>query len=221
VTNFKALSQIGAAVRCGGHAGATSRGGRGRWLLLRLARTYDASQKGTGTVSPAPNKRSWFEPLVFATERPALAFAMMLVRDRSTAEEIVQDAFARVWVSPKTPTQEAEFRRWLYRAITNLANDHLRRQARFARLRFWLAAPKNPLDAIDRWVEDDELVQTLRRLSRREQLAVYLFYYEDRPFEDVDRLLGTRPGTARKKVSRALQKLRTQLMVDAVEEPSH
>jgi DNA-directed RNA polymerase specialized sigma24 family protein len=128
--------------------------------LLRLARTYDASQTRTGAVSPTPNKRSWFEPLVFSTERPALAFAMMLVRDRSTAEEIVQEAFARVWVSPKTPPAEVEFRRWLYRAIRNLANDHLRRQARFARLRFWLAPPRNPLDAIDRWVEDVELVLT-------------------------------------------------------------
>jgi len=165
-------------------------------------------------------KRSWFEPLVFAMERPALAFAMMLVRDRSTAEEIVQDAFARVWVSPKTPAEQVEFRRWLYRAITNLANDHLRRQARFARLRFWLAPPKNPLDVIDQWVEDEELVQNLRRLSRREHLAVYLVYYEDRPFEEVDRFLKTRPGSARKMVSRALQKLRTQLTVSAAEEPS-
>ncbi len=171
-------------------------------------------------MSPNPNKRFWFEPLVFALERPALAFAMMLVRDRSIAEEIVQDAFARVWVSPKTPPEEVEFRRWLYRAITNLANDHLRRQARFARLRSWFAPPRNPVDAIDKWVEDDDLVQTLRRLSGREQLAVYLFYYEDRPFEDVDRVLGTRPGTARKVVSRALQKLRTRLTVDGVEEPS-
>jgi RNA polymerase sigma factor (sigma-70 family) len=185
-----------------------------------VARTYDASQKEAGTVQPNPDKRSWFEPLVLATERPAFAFALMLVRDRSTAEEIVQDAFARVWASPKTPPEEAEFRRWLYRAITNLAHDHLRRQARFTRLRFWLAPPKSPLEAIDRWVEDEQLVETLRRLSRREQLAVYLFYYEDRPFEDVDQYLGTRPGTARKVVSRALQKLRTQLTVDAVEEPS-
>lgn len=172
-------------------------------------------------MSQTPNKRLWFEPLVFALERPALAFAMMLVRDRSTAEEIVQEAFARVWVSPKTPPEADEFRRWLYRAITNLANDHLRRQARFTRLRFWFAQPKTPMDVIDRWVEDQELVLALRRLSRREQLAVYLIYYEDQPFEDVDRFLKTRPGTARKMVSRALQKLRTQLTVSAVEERSH
>jgi RNA polymerase sigma factor (sigma-70 family) len=184
---------------------------------VRLARTYDALQERTGTVSPTPIRQTWFEPLVVALERSALAFAVMLVRDRSTAEEIVQEAFARVWVSPNTPAEEAEFRRWLYRAITNLAHDHLRRQARFARLGFWLA-PKNPLDPIDRWVEDQDLVQTLRRLSRREQLAVYLFYYEDRPFRELDQFLGTRPGTARKLVSRALQKLRTQLTVEAAGE---
>lgn len=144
-------------------------------------------------------------------ERPALAFAMMLLRDRATAEEIVQEAFVRVWASPHTPSEEIEFRRWLYRAIANLATDHVRRRQRFARLPIWTKPPDNPLDAIDRWMEDEELVGALRQLSAREQLAIYLHYYEDRPFGDVDGLLEGRPGTGRKLVSRALTKLRKRL----------
>src|SRR2546426_1300080 len=155
-------------------------------------RNYHAPQTRAETVSPRPDDRAWFERLVFALERPALALALMMVRDRSIAEELVQEAFARVWASPHTPKEEVEFRRWLYRVITNLARDHLRRQTRFARLRLWLAAaPENRLDPIDRWVEDRSLAQTLCRLSRREQLAVYLLYYDDRPLEELDRYLGT------------------------------
>jgi RNA polymerase sigma-70 factor (ECF subfamily) len=75
----------------------------------------------------APAARPWFEPLVRTFEGPALRFALMLVRDRAIAEEIVQEAFARVWASPKTPSEEVEFRRWLFRAISNLATDHVRR----------------------------------------------------------------------------------------------
>ncbi len=162
-------------------------------------------------MAPKAAERPWFEPLVRILEGPALAFAMMLVRDRATAEEIVQEAFARVWASPHTPSVEIEFRRWLYRAIANLATDHVRRQQRFSRLPIWTKAPDNPLDAIDRWMEDEELVAALRQLSAREQLAVYLHYYEDRPFGDVDGLLEGRPGTGRKLVSRALMKLRRRL----------
>jgi RNA polymerase sigma-70 factor, ECF subfamily len=180
---------------------------------------YVAVQTKAETVSSRPDEPR-FEQLVFKIERQALALALMMLRDRSVAEEIVQEAFGRAWASPRTPSEEVEFRRWLYRVITNLARNHLRRQARFARLRFWLAAPESPSDAIDRWVEDQDLAQTLRRLSEREQLALYLYYYEDRPMEELDRQLGTRPGTARKLVSRAVQKLRTKLVVDSAEEPS-
>lgn len=143
---------------------------------------------------------------------------MMMVRDRPLAEEIVQEAFARVWASPNTPSEETEFRRWLYRAISNLVTDHVRRQHRFARLPIWRKPPENPLDVVDRWMEDQELVAELRHLSSREQLAIYLYYYEDRPFTDVDELLQARPGTGRKLVSRALIKLRRRLPAPAAED---
>lgn len=169
-------------------------------------------------MAPKAAERPWFEPLVRTLEAPALAFAMMLLRDRATAEEIVQEAFARVWASPHTPSAEIEFRRWLYRAIANLATDHVRRQQRFARLPIWTKAPDNPLDVIDRWMEDEELVAAVRQLSAREQLAVYLHYYEDRPFDDVDELLEGRPGTGRKLVARALMKLRKRLPAQTTED---
>ena len=45
----------------------------------------------------------------------------MQVRNLELAQDIVQEAFARVWASARTPKPEPEFKRWLYRAITNLA----------------------------------------------------------------------------------------------------
>jgi len=168
-------------------------------------------------VAPTTADRPWFEPLVRMLQGPALAFAMMLVRERGIAEEIVQEAFARVWASANTPSAPVEFRRWLYRAISNLATDHFRRQRRFAGIRFWLPVPENPLELVDRWMEDDELAAALRELSKRERLAVYLSYYEDRPFGEIDHLVGGRPGSSRKLVARALAKLRQRLPARAEE----
>jgi RNA polymerase sigma-70 factor (ECF subfamily) len=169
-------------------------------------------------LAPRTAERPWFEPLVRTLEGPALAFATMMVRDRSTAEEIVQEAFTRVWASPNTPSNEPEFRRWLYRSIANLATDHVRRQRRFSRLPIWTKHPDNPLDRVDRWMEDQELLAALRKLSPRERLAIYVYYYEDRAFNDVDEILEGRPGTGRKLVSRALAKLRGRLPSRAAED---
>ena len=48
----------------------------------------------------------------------------MQVRDVDVGQEIVQEAFTRAWASPNTPQDETEFRRWLYRVVTNLARDY-------------------------------------------------------------------------------------------------
>jgi len=53
--------------------------------------------------------RSWFEPLARTFERPAYHFAAMLTRDRGVAEELVQEAFARVWASPRLGKNLANF----------------------------------------------------------------------------------------------------------------
>src|SRR5437899_1938406 len=71
-----------------------------------------------------------FEQLVRTLGRPAMKFANVLVHDMDLAEEIVQEAFARAWASPNTPSPEVEFRRYLYRIVANLAHDHYRRQSR-------------------------------------------------------------------------------------------
>jgi RNA polymerase sigma-70 factor (ECF subfamily) len=166
----------------------------------------------------APADRPWFEPLVRTFEGPALRFALMLVRDRAIAEEIVQEAFVRVWASPKTPSEEVEFRRWLFRAISNLATDHVRRQQRFARIPIWHSQPEDPTAAFDRQTHDPELAVALQRLSDRERLVIHLRYYEDLPFADVAEVLGERDATARQLASRALARLRKRLTARAVED---
>lgn len=168
-------------------------------------------------MAPTVADRPWFDPLVRKLERPAFQFALMMVRDRSAAEDIVQEAFARVWASPNTPSAEPEFRRWLYRAIQNLVRDHQRRRRRLSRLRFWAPPAADPLQVLDQWAEDRELIDQLRRLSVRERHAIYLHYYEDQTFETADQMLGTRPGTCRKIVSRAIEKLRRRLPADSAE----
>ena len=169
-------------------------------------------------ISVPPEGRAWFETLVRVLERPAYSFALTLVHDGPLAEDIVQEAFARIWASPRTPSAEPEFRRWLYRTISNLAHDHHRRRERFARLRFWAQPPPDPLLEIDRRLGDDDLVVALQSLSLRERRAIHMHYVEDRTFAEADSLLGTRAGNTRVTVYRALRKLRHRLVASIPEE---
>jgi len=159
--------------------------------------------------------RSWFEPLVRSLGRPAWKYAFVLVHDIDIAEELVQEAFARLWASVNTPTAEAEFRRYLYRTITNLARNYWRRETHAAMLPVSDAAVVNPLDEVDRRAGDTAVRAAVRGLSVRERQAIYLRYYEDQSFAITARIMGMPQVTVRVIAHRALKKLRWQLLESA------
>jgi RNA polymerase sigma-70 factor (ECF subfamily) len=69
-----------------------------------------------------------FEELVRRHERGALRVALNLVGRREDAEDLVQEAFLRVFRNLERFDFQYEFSTWLYRIVTNQAIDWLRRR---------------------------------------------------------------------------------------------
>lgn len=157
------------------------------------------------------DERQWFEGIVSSLTRPATKFANVLVNDFDLAEEIVQEAFARMWASPNTPSDEVEFRRYLYRTITNLAHDYYRRRSRRTSLEAPIPVVVNPIELVEAKASDEAMKAALDILGLRERQAIYLRYFEDRSFAEAARLMGARQVTVRVMVHRALGKLRRHL----------
>jgi RNA polymerase sigma factor (sigma-70 family) len=162
------------------------------------------------------DERLWFEGVVLSLARPATKFANVLVHDFDLAEEIVQEAFARMWASPNTPSAEVEFRRYLYRTITNLAHDHHRRRARRPTSEVPLQVMVNPLELVESKASDEAMKAALRILGLRERQAIYLRYFEDQSFAETARIMGARQVTVRVMVHRALGKLRRYISESAL-----
>lgn len=173
----------------------------------------DRSHESGRGVGLKGHDRSWFEPLVRITARPAVRFAYLQVRNRDTAEELVQEAFIRAWASPNTPTVEPEFRRWLYRIITNLIMDSYRQQSRSSRPSARALVTMDPFEEVERRAGDAELLGALHGLGLRERQALYLRYFEDLSFADTARILRMPAVTVRVVVHRALARLRRRLRV--------
>jgi RNA polymerase sigma factor (sigma-70 family) len=157
-------------------------------------------------------ERLWFEGTVSSLARPATKFANVLVHDFDLAEEIVQEAFARMWASPNTPSAEVEFRRYLYRTITNLAHDYYRRRARRSTSEAPVAVVMNPLELVEARAGDEAMKAALNILGLRERQAIYLRYFEDQSFAETARIMGARQVTVRVLVHRALGKLRRHIL---------
>jgi RNA polymerase sigma factor (sigma-70 family) len=148
---------------------------------------------------------------VVELEHNALGFAMTLVHDREQAEELVQQAFTNVWAASNTPQERAEFKRWLYKAILNLARDQSRHRTRWSLLRLWAEPAPNPFDEVERRADDAALVDALRQLDPRERAAVHLRYFEDQSFAETAVTLGVSENHARVIVHRSLAKLRRRM----------
>lgn len=71
-----------------------------------------------------------FRSLVDRHQRRAFAIAVGLVRDENDAREIVQEAFLRVYKGLPTFEGGSSFFTWLYRIVTNLAIDLMRKPGR-------------------------------------------------------------------------------------------
>ena len=58
-----------------------------------------------------------------------LAYAARLLRDRTEAEDVAQEAMLRLWrIAPDWREGTARLSTWLYRVVTNLCTDRLRRR---------------------------------------------------------------------------------------------
>lgn len=96
-------------------------------------------------------------------------------------EDIVQDAFLKLWNNPAQVRQSAALRGWLIRVATNLAIDRARRkQASNIDDQPEIAA-SGP-DALDQVLGDrsaSDINSALARLPERQRLALSLVYFEN------------------------------------------
>jgi RNA polymerase sigma-70 factor, ECF subfamily len=164
------------------------------------------------------DRRLWFEPLVATLSHPALRYAQILVLNNDIAQEIVQEAFARVWASPNTPSAERDFRRWLYRTIANLANDYHRHRARGASLPIPRLIALDPTEQVEQRDQRRVLLEAVKRLSPKARQAIYLRYFEDRSVAETARILAMPQVSVRVIVHRALAKLRRGMVAPRPDE---
>src|SRR5437764_9791883 len=72
--------------------------------------------------------KSAFEALVRSYDQSVLGLAMNLLRSPEDARDAYQEAFLRVYKNIHTFRFDCSFYTWLYRIVTNICLDHLRKR---------------------------------------------------------------------------------------------
>ena len=143
-----------------------------------------------------------------------MAFAIL--GNQHDAEDVVQEAFIKVFRSIHHVRDEKAFRTWVSRITANQANDTLRRKCLQRGLPDRLQDGGEPLadapeDVVLRYETSSEVQQAIERLSPLQRATVLLYYSEEFTTKEVAALLGKPVGSVRRLLSDAYNSLRRLL----------
>lgn len=140
------------------------------------------------------------------------ALCLRLSGDASTAEELTQDVFVRLWERLRSFRGESAFSTWLHRLATNVALMAYRTRGRRERL----VAPVEDPEVFDRGAmpsagEHLDLENALTRLPQGARQVFVLHDMEGFGHAEVGKLLGIAEGTSKAQLFRARRMLREML----------
>jgi RNA polymerase sigma-70 factor, ECF subfamily len=123
-------------------------------------------------------------------------------------QDLFQEIVSALWQAFPRFRGESKFGTWLYRVAINTAVTGLRRQKNFITS---FAPATLPVHAIDTDSAKEEQFQqmhtAIEQLSPVEK-AIVMLYLEDKPYDEMEDILGISQGNLRVKMSRIKDKLR-------------
>jgi RNA polymerase sigma-70 factor, ECF subfamily len=136
--------------------------------------------------------------------------ATVMLRDRTAAEDAVQEAALKAWrKQAQLRGGAAGFRTWFLAILANECRMAMRgRWWRVIRLAEPPLPARSPEDAA---FAGSELRQALFKLDPADRAALFCFFYLDLPMDEVARVLGVSQAAARSRVYRAARRLRPEV----------
>ncbi len=173
-------------------------------------------------------ENSAFEELVRQYDSAVLRLALHLTRSEQDAQDIYQEAFLKAYRSVGNFRFECSFYTWLYRIVTNLCLDHLRKKQVRKEDAPVVTDPDGEEYSVLDQVSDDRaganperdlmarelgtrINAALAKLSARERMVFELKHYQGLKLRTIGDILQTTEETAKNTLFRATQKLRVAL----------
>ncbi len=166
-----------------------------------------------------------FEQLMRANSAAVYRHALRMVGNTADAEDLTQEAFIRLHRSLSSFRGESSVATWLYRTVSRLALDQLRREK--IKRAFFIGRNKEEEDDPVEQVADSApsaqqlllqqeqqqgLLKLMQKLSPRQRAVFSLRHFEEMPLKEIAEVLGLESGTVKTHLHRAVSLLRSELM---------
>jgi RNA polymerase sigma-70 factor (ECF subfamily) len=172
--------------------------------------------------------RAAFERLVRQYDQAVLRLALRLTGSEQDAQDIYQEAFLKAYRNLAGFRFECSFYTWIYRIVTNLCLDHMRkRKVRKEDDPVSVGDDGSEFNLLDQVTDDrasanpehdllrrelgHKIGTALKRLTPRERMVFELRHYQGLRLRTIGEMLHTTEETAKNTLFRATQKLRVAL----------
>jgi len=151
-------------------------------------------------------------------------YAYRLTGNEPDARDLTQEAFIRVFRAWESFREGTSFLSWIYRIVTNLYRDELRRRKGI----FTQPLPEdnqpqerptgdethNPIEAIHERQLSATMARALGALTAEQRAVVLLADVEEYSYQDIADIIGCSIGTVRSRLHRARAQLRNQVTLE-------
>ena len=168
-----------------------------------------------------------FGQLVRAYDQSVLRLAMNLLRSPEDAQDVYQEAFLRVFRNLKNFRFDCSFDTWLYRIVTNLCLDQMRKRKVRKEESSQIEGTDGPVERMDTFQESraesdpqrsmfagqlrTRIQTALSGLTARERMVFELRHYQGLKLRNIGEILGSSEEAAKNCLFRATQKMRVAL----------
>ena len=168
-----------------------------------------------------PLDKATLDRLVLDHLPQALMFATRLTGDTQAAEEIVQEAFARVAARWRSFRGQSQFRTWLFRIVINVFRDELASRKRAEELPEQFAEPHSiePSDVVAAKELGQLIARRVSSLPARQREVLVLTAYEGLTAAEVAAMLETSVANIYSTLHAARRRLRRDLAPYLAEKP--
>lgn len=165
---------------------------------------------------------SVLERLVAAYWSPLVQFAGRILDGGADPQDVVQEAFIRLWTHRERWGSEGSVRSLLYTVTRNAALDERRRSARGERLAQAVDPPPStaePSEVAEAGQLESAIAEAVRRLPPKRQEVFRLSREQGLTYAEIAQVLSVSPQTVANQMSLALADLRKALASHLESEP--
>lgn len=126
------------------------------------------------------------------------------------AEDVVQEAFVKLFTNKKSFNEDEHEKAWLLRVTINLCKNVLKSKT------YHCLELKNEAEIFENSFEERsdtkiDIMNQLKKLSAEQRIAVYLYYYERFSIKEISKAMKIKENTVKSHLKRAKQNLRMNL----------